>query len=341
MLNIITTEKKWNETLKKFDSYDFYHTYEYHQLSKKSNETAILLTYIEGLTFIALPLLKRPILNTSYFDATSVYGYAGPLISGITNFENNKFKAILLDFFNRENIISVFSRLNPFITNQNTVLKNIGKIEDLGVVVNIDITKELDIQRSKYSKSTKSRVNKARKICYMQFVKPEEHIETFLEIYNENMNRLGAHIEYYFDEKYFSKFFKSNSFKTDLAIVFVKDTNEPIAASIFVKTNNIVQFHLSGTKTEYLHLAPARLFIDEMRIKATNEGYKYFNLGGGLGGVEDSLFNFKSSFSKDYLKFTVWKLITNKEKYLELCNENSEVQKLEKETNFFPLYRFC
>ena len=74
-----------------------------------------------------------------------------------------------------------------------------------------------------------------------------------------------------------------------------------------------------------------------MRIKATEEGYKKLNLGGGLGANEkDSLFRFKSLFSDEYHPFFVWKLITNEKVYKDLCKKNSINYK---SSSFFPLYR--
>ena len=55
-----------------------------------------------------------------------------------------------------------------------------------------------------------------------------------------------------------------------------------------------------------------------MRVNATNQGFKYYNLGGGLGGKEDSLFKYKSSFSKDFRDFQIWRYEVNKKAYDEL-----------------------
>ena len=73
-----------------------------------------------------------------------------------------------------------------------------------------------------------------------------------------------------------------------------------------------------------------------MRIKATELGLDHFNLGGGLAGANDSLLQFKSSFSKNMVDFCVWKLIVNQEVYDDLVLKNQTP----KQVNFFPSYRF-
>ena len=105
---------------------------------------------------------------------------------------------------------------------------------------------------------------------------------------------------------------------------------------MMVKTKNIIQYHISGTRNDYLNASPIRLLIDEMRLKGTKEGFRYFNLGGGLGNQEDELFRFKSSFSKDFKPFKVWKHIANESVYEKLVQKNN-VKNID--SNFFPLYR--
>ena len=338
-IRAITSKEEWQDTLRRVENYDFYHTYDYHNLSKTKDEKSILIEYTEGDVIIALPLIIRKIDNSTYHDATSVYGYGygGPLQINVNSaFNTSNFVATLEQFFKEENIISVFSRLNPYINNQDIILEKIGEIEERGPVVNIDITKDIDAQRTQYSKSTKSRVNKARKQCYVKQVNTEKELNEFIDIYYENMERLNAKDTYFFDRKYFFDFYKSEEFKTIILMVFDNETDKAIAASMFVITNDIIQFHLSGTKNDSLNIAPARLFIDEMRLIGTKEGCQFYNLGGGLGGNIDSLFDFKASFSKDHKCFKIWKYIVNKEIYNKLVRE----KEMPDDIDFFPLYRY-
>ena len=141
---------------------------------------------------------------------------------------------------------------------------------------------------------------------------------------------------YYFSNDYFHKIAKSKDFETETLLALDNESNKVIAGSMFIKTKSIVQYHLSGTKSEFLNLMPTKLLIDEMRIRSYQEGYTFFNLGGGLNGSDDdSLFRFKSSFSKDFKNFNLWNLIINPKAYKELVNERKIITK----SHFFPLYR--
>ena len=336
-ISIITSKERWQDVLDKADNFDFYHTYDYHSLSVKDGEKPVLVKYEEKDALIALPLVLRKIKGTAYFDATSVYGYSGPLQKNITSsFNNAEFKKSLTAFFEEHKIISVFSRLNPFIEKQTEILEGIGNITELGSIVNIDLTLPLDEQRTIFSKTTKRYINKGRKTLKIIKSDSKEYIDTFINLYYENMNRVNAKKSYYFSKEYFYKFIESNHFKTDVLFAIKKDTSEIISAAMMVKTNNIIQYHISGTKTEFLSISPIRLLIDEMRINGTEQKFTFFNLGGGLGNEDDELLRFKSSFSKDFKVFKIWKYIANHKIYNELVS-NKNIK--DETSDFFPLYR--
>ncbi|WP_339751707.1 peptidoglycan bridge formation glycyltransferase FemA/FemB family protein [uncultured Winogradskyella sp.] len=332
MITEITSKKEWNDVLAKVGNYDFYHTYNYHLISIAKDEESILLVYKDDTNIIAIPLVLRPIKNTNYYDFTSVYGYSGPL-TNITNLDYNfaKFRDNLNAYFQEKGIISVFSRLHPYIE-QDAILKELGSIIYLGKVVNIDVSLSVEESRRAYGKSNRNQINKLRRQCSVHKAETKEDILEFVDIYHENMRRLDAEDYYFFDKDYFLNFMKIDDFKTNILLVKDDETDKFIAGSMFVKTNNIVQFHLSGTRTDYLRMKPSKLFLDEMRLKATEEGFTFFNLGGGLGGNEDSLFQFKASFSKEFKKFKIWKYIVNEKIYNELSTNATD-------SEFFPKYR--
>jgi lipid II:glycine glycyltransferase (peptidoglycan interpeptide bridge formation enzyme) len=343
MINVVTAQQDWYSILQEINNYDFYHTYDYHQLSKKEEEEPLLLVYREKNVLIALPLLIRTIANSAYCDATSVYGYGGPLVSGVSeDYDFSKCHMALNTYFDEKKIISVFSRLHPYFPMQEKVITNLGSIEDLGRVVNIDLTKTLEEQVQQYSNTTKRYLKKGLKTISIVVSNKKEDIDTFIALYNENMERVNAKKHYFFNDEYFLQFANSTEFTTEFTFAVLNETQKIISAAMIIKTNSkFVQYHLSGTLTEYLHLTPIRLLIDAARISGTNEGYTYFNLGGGLGSNNDSLYSFKSSFSDDFKQFKIWKYIVNHEKYNELVAQNPSLQEKETDTiSFFPLYRF-
>lgn len=334
MIREITSKPDWNAILNQVDTFDFYHTFDYHKISCDPElEKPLLIVYENEKNLIAFPFLLRKIPGTEYYDLSSVYGYGGPISKLNGTFHSEDYIKELQDYFASKGIISVFSRLHPYIPQEN-IITNLGNIEALGKVVNIDVTLPQEESRRAYQKSLKNQVNKLRRTCTIRNAESKKDIAEFVDIYYENMKRLNASERYFFNIDYFLDFMNQTDFKTEILLVEDLESGKVIAGSMFVMTKGFVQFHLSGTRTDYLRLKPSKLFLDEMRIEATNRNFKYFNLGGGFGSKEDSLFEFKSSFSKDYRTFKVWKHIVNEEVYSKLCEEKTNT-----DTDFFPLYR--
>ncbi|WP_421804962.1 peptidoglycan bridge formation glycyltransferase FemA/FemB family protein [Flagellimonas sp.] len=334
MIQVVEDKKSWDAHISGFKNADLYHTFDYHQAAKDDGKP-ILIIYKQDDICIGLPLLIRNIKETSLKDATSVYGYPGPLYKNVSDsFDGEKFKEELIGCFKDYNIISVFSRLSPFLPLQPKLLENIGVVERKGPVVIIDLTHPIDIQRQGFGKRLKGHLNKARRSSHVKTARSESEIQTFMDIYHENMDRVNAKTMYYFKDDYFKKLIDSNSFHTETLLAVHNESDEVMGGSMFFYKNSIVHYHLSGTRTKYLPLMPTKLLIDEMRIKATEKGLTHFNLGGGLSSADDSLLQFKSSFSKTMLDFYVWKLVVNPEAYHSL----TEKFKLGNH-DFFPLYR--
>ncbi|WP_209404692.1 peptidoglycan bridge formation glycyltransferase FemA/FemB family protein [Pseudozobellia sp. WGM2] len=343
MIQVIREKQEWKRCIKSFPHHDFYHTFSYHELSKKEGEEPILLSYEDANGLLALPLMLRTIKGTSYNDATSVYGYAGPLVYKFkSGYDNSKFKIEFQKFLKEQNIISIFSRLHPFIEYQENALKGLGDITNPGSIVNIDLTQSLDQQRQAYGSRLKTYLNKARKTCSVYKGTTADDIQEFISIYHENMNRVHANESYFFDERYFYRLLLSSEYETELLLCKLNETNEVIAGAIFILTDDIVQYHLSGVKTEFLDLGGIKLVIDEMRLRANEGDFKFFNLGGGRANQQDSLFAFKSGFSKNVVPFKLWKYIVDQEIYDKLIEQ--ELKRLrssmtDEELEFFPAYR--
>lgn len=339
MLEVITNKKEWDRIIEGFGDVDFYHFYDYHVANLKEDETAQLLFYRSGETTIAFPIIIRPIANSGYFDVTSVYGYVGPLISdNSTRSDLDGWHGQLRTYFVQNRIVSAFSSLNPFLPNQIDLLKNFGEIENLGEIVYMDFDNS-DEYFKEYSKTTKRYVKRNEKLFSVREGKSEEDALAFMEIYYQSMDRIQAEPHYYFKLPYFLKLVQSKDFDASFVFAHSKSTGEIGAGALIVSTKNrIIQYHLSGTSEKFRHLSPIRTVIDHVRQKGTINKFKYFNLGGGVGSSNDSLFGFKASFSRDSVPFKVWKYITDQKVYDELCEMYPSSSNMGK-PNYFPKYR--
>lgn len=327
----------WCKWVKESDRFDFYHTSFYHQIDNTFR--SVLLLFECERSFIALPIVIRPIEGTPYFDVTSVYGYAGPISHYAEGFD----KSLLIDFFQtqflafcrRENIVSCFARLNPLIE-QKEILAGLGEVVALNKTVSIDLTLSAEEQRRNYRKSLKSELNQLRrKDIIVKEASSVFEIDKFVEIYYETMDRVEATPNYYFSKDYFHKFMDNPDFDSKLLLAYKGD--RVIAGAIFTFTERIMQYHLAGTTEEFIHETPMKLILDEARLLGNASSAEILHLGGGVGGHDDdSLFRFKSGFSKDFKQFSIWKFIVNPGIYNRLVEEK-DIK--DRQSNFFPLYR--
>lgn len=339
MLNEINIhqEREWKKIVSQSFEFDSYHTWEYHNLTKDG--IPVLLVYEENNDFIAIPLLKRNIPNTDLYDMTSVYGYTGPisnrLFSDISTEMQENFKRELYQFFKENHIVSVFSRLNPFL-DQLPLMNSFQGIHDNGNGVVINLEQSLEEQRLKYESSLLKQIRRLKSLGFcVQESKSPKAIKEFSEIYTENMKRVGASGYYMFTEEYFKIFLSSMEFHSKLFIVYHDD--EAVCGGIVLFNSKIIQSHLAATKTAYLKYSPAKFLTDEFSLIGRQLGMKYFNLGGGLGFKKDSLFDFKSSFSDIYYDYKTWRYISDPETYLKLLMDANIDP--DHPVDYFPLYR--
>lgn len=153
MIAEIQNPSEWQETLTLADHHDFYHTWDYHQISKSDGDIPMLIKYTEGNLLIVIPLLLKKISGNELYDATSVYCYAGPISRNVkSSFDNSQFHREFQNYLVSKRIISVFSRLNPFVPKQTAILKDIGNLIVAGEIVSVDLSQDALEQRKGYGR---------------------------------------------------------------------------------------------------------------------------------------------------------------------------------------------
>lgn len=340
MINLITIHQdvEWKQIVQKSLEYDFYHTWDYHSMASEGDP--VLFVFSEGDDFIALPLLKRTIPDTYFYDMTCVYGYTGPIsnkpFQSISAEISQNFKTELLKFLKENNIVSVFSRLHPFF-DQLSLIRNFDGVYDNGQIVMIDLRQTLQEQRSRYKGRLLGKIVRLKKDgFYIQDSKSPEAIKDFAEIYTENMKRVSANNFYLFSEEYFTNFLNSPGIQSKLILVYHEGI--AVCGALISFANSIIQTHLLATKTSHMQFSPAKLITDEIALIGRELGMHYLNLGGGYGFKRDSLFEFKKLFSDLELEYKSWRLIADQKAYRELTlGVNIDP---ESDVDFFPLYRY-
>lgn len=344
-------QSRWQQVLEQVHWYDFYHLPQYHALAEDQGEgTAYLLVYEEEQHVLALPLLVRSLAHIeglqagqAWNDATSVYGYVGPVMSH-ANFPTaviQRFQAALCNTLHELRVVSVFSRLHPLIA-QHEVITGLGICVPGSKTVSIDLSLPVDIQRSKYRQNHRRDINKLKRSGIFCILDAElQYLDQFIKLYYETMDRVSAVDNYFFERAYFDSLMQH--LRSEMHLFVSLDGEEVICGGIFTLCNNIVQYHLGGTRNAYLRLAPMKLVFDDVRDWANKQAATVFHLGGGVGSQEDSLFQFKAGFSDQRHTFSTWRWVVLPDIYNKLCiaqaQWNEQQRLLDVTSTYFPQYR--
>ena len=328
-------DAEWKAVLDRAVQHDFHHLPAYHRVAEG---TGHLFVYDEGEYMIALPLLLRRVNDSGWNDATSVYGYCGPIASheSIPGKVVRNFQAKLQQALAERRVVAAFSRLHPLIRQQH-LLAGLGQCTAKGQTVSVDLT-----QPPQYNKSCRQTIRKLRQLGFVGVHDREKrYLPQFVEVYHETMRRAGAHSSYFFDENYFQRLVGELGEAAQL-FVALKD-GQVAAATLATLCDGIVQDHLGGTRDAFLKFSPDRLVVETEREWAVQMGAHTQHLGGGVGAQVDSVFRYKAAFSDRRHTFYTWQWVLVPEVYRELCAERLQFTQLDglemESAEYFPAYR--
>jgi len=344
------SDTEWKDLIKQYNL-DIYFAPQYCKIWEDYGDgKAQAFLYESTLGKILYPYLIRKIdytkSNINYFDISTPYGYGGPVL---LEYKENKIPLLVKKFraeFNayayEKGIISEFIRFHPIYKNYNFFINSNIKCKFVRNTVEIELKNEQENILKSMKPTTRNEVRQAiRNELNVQFYsKPTlENIQIFHKIYSETMSRLEVSNYYKFSLKYFINTFNLLKGNAEIAFVFFED--KIISSSIFLLSNKLVHYHLSGSLNEYKSYRPNNIMLYQAALRYKTRGKKCFHLGGGYSS-NDSLFKFKKGFNKNgLLNFYVGNKINNKYIYDKLVKEWKIKNRIEEsfESDFFPLYR--
>jgi hypothetical protein len=353
MMRVLSTSQRleWTHAVRRARQCDFYFLPEYHALAERRGEgEPRLFVYEQAGHMIMLPLIIRTLADFSerantWRDATSVYGYSGPLCSqeDIPRTVVDGFQRALIGALQELKAVSVFSRLHPLLPAQTILLEGLGEHRFGGDTVSINLSATPAEQHAHYHSTTRNRINRLARLgvtCALDI--EQRHLPEFIALYHETMRRVKAEQSYFFDATYFTDL--ATALGSVLNLFVAKSPGgEVIAAGLFTLCDGIVEYHLGGTLDTALKLSPTVLIFETVRQWAIQNSAHTFHLGGGVGGKSDSLFQFKARFSRRRHKFFTWRWIVVPDVYRKLSLQkdrwNSECGLRAVSGSFFPAYR--
>ncbi|CEP50679.1 spore coat polysaccharide biosynthesis protein [[Clostridium] sordellii] len=343
VINIIKEVFREKEEIK-----DIYFTKEYGKIYEENKEGRLETYIYESETGkVVYRFLKRKIEMSNekeLFDIITPYGYGGPFL---LNYEEKNLDRLVKEFREdfevycyKNNIVSEFVRFHPLLENHKG-MELYMDIESPRSTICMEL-KSKDYIWNNLSPKCKNQIRKAVKNgVKIEVGTMDKDLEEFIVMYKNTMMKNSAEKYYYFNKEFFIN--TKKYLKGDISIFNATYKGEIILSSLIMTYKDYVHYHLTGSKKEFLNLGANNLLLYEISLWAMNKGCKYFHLGGGYSGDEDSLFKFKKGFSKSikgYKNFYIGKKINLPNEYEKLVKIYEEEKQLSlSNTNFFPAYR--
>ena len=326
----------WHEAIDAVE-HDFYHLPGYLRISATHEGGRPVAVIVDGDDRqLLLPLLLRDTPGGE-IDATSPYGYPGPVGRGLD--QPAAYRAALLAalrVLEEDGVVSLFVRLHPLINR--TFPSDIGVLVDHGETVVTDLSHSADEFWRETRREHRRGITKALKAGFAFRVSDDPaHHHEFRDLYRERMDALLADSFYHFDDAYFDGLRETLEGRLKLGIVARGD--EVAAAGLLSEVSGIVQTHLIGWAEAYADIAPSKLWYHGVRAWAKTRGDRWLHYGGGVGAGEDSLMHFKSGFSPDRLVYRSLRVVLRPDAYARLVAESGQQEDATSLTGWFPAYR--
>jgi hypothetical protein len=153
----------------------------------------------------------------------------------------------------------------------------------------------------------------------------------FVEVYEQTMRRAAASPFYSFPESYWHALVRD----VPLVRVEVRQRGEVLSSVLGMGEPPWLHYHLGGTADAGRTTGASHLALYSLAVWGQERGYATLHLGGGVGGREDSLLEFKRRFAPDGLvSASVGKAVHDPARYRQLSGGDAVDWDA-----FFPAYR--
>ena len=345
-------DPQWGDALGRL-RHDMYHLPEYVRLDGEWNRAqpkAFLARAGDRELFIPYllrdceDLFPEAVGGERVYDVVSPYGYPGLLLSDAAR-RSPEFAREAIDRLSetlREmGACSAFFRMHPLLSDGLSELFPDDFFTAGGETVAMDLSRDEGELWKGIREGHKWTIKKCRKLGFTARMVPlRGHLERVMEIYRETMDRVQAKKSYYFGREYFERL---GEMPGRVHCGVAESGGQEAAACIFFECGGIVQAHLGGTRSEFLDKSPFHLLLYFAAMWAKSRGNRYFHLGGGVGGSNDRLLQFKRGFSQLLFPFSTLRLVTDEAKYRVLTARRARAAEVSVEQvacgDYFPAYR--
>ncbi len=317
----------------------YYHI-EYLQHHKNATNRIIAFLLEKKECIAIMPMILSPIQNTGYSDATSPYGYNGPLFkNGISEDDISCYWGMIDQWYMENKIVTEFIRFSLTNNHINYTGKNVKTLTNVCGI----LKESFDDQWETFDKKVRNNYRKAISSglsfkLHDQGSMDMDLVDSFYKIYYKTMQRNNASKFLFFSAEYFHNLVLNH--KGDFTIGMVYHEGQPISTELHIHYKDSVYAFLGGTDSDFFHTRPNDFLRVEVIKWAIGNDKKKYVLGGGIKD-DDGLYKSKKAYfpkDEDCIFYTGRKVI-NQQVYDSLTKKAIEERSLDKNDTFFPLYR--
>jgi serine/alanine adding enzyme len=321
----------WNELLEQLGCADVYLLREYVESAcLLERGRPVFLRFEENGADVVFPLLVRDLPGGEGLDATTPYGYGGPVAPGMDP-PRERFWSRYQAWCETNGIVTTFIRFHPLFDNLRLASPPVHPELLAGTVGwRLDLP---DLFAAMYGAHRTScrKAERAGVVVDVTVCPPD--LSPFVALYEATLRRLEADDFYRFPADYWS--FLAERLRQWIVLFDAHESSEVVASALCFATPPWLHYHLAATAERGRALGASNLLLYEAARWARGRGFERFHLGGGVGGREDSLLSFKRRFDPGgLLECAVGKIVHDAARYRALSGRDADDV-----AGFFPAYR--
>jgi hypothetical protein len=318
----------WDELLGELDRADAYLLREYVEGAALLDAGQPTFLHLEGPRgHVVFACLLREIPGGG-LDVTTPYGYGGPVAAGEQP-PVERFYELYERWCSHRGIVTTFVRFHPLFANHRQAPSRM-RVELLAPTIGWRVDEGRDLLAGMHSKHRNVVRKAAASGVTVSAVAGAADLAPFVELYEETMRRQKAAPFYFFPPAYWERLSK---LEERLVVFDAVLDGELLASALCLSTRPWLHYHLSATSDRARTTGASNLLLFEAARWAQAGGFRRFHLGGGLGGREDSLYEFKRRFDPEgTCEAAVGKAVHDPERYAAMAGDAGL-------DGFFPAYR--
>jgi len=338
----------WQGFYRRLAHKSIYHRPDYIAVLERLYGTAArCLVFGDDSGFVYYPFFLRPLDKLGFaassgldlghrFDIISSWYYGGPLWGGSHRPDPRVvegFARAFGDYCRQAGIVSEFVRFDPNAGNH-LLAEGSWPLRFKWETVYVDLTKGAEAVWEGYQGRCRTAVRRAQKAgVRAAIVTPDTFLDSFIAIYNEEMDRKDAPVHYLFPRSFFEDLFRTLKENAVLFMVFVGE--EIAGGSICLWEPEATAFdYLTASLPRFWPLQINNLLLHEVIGWCARSGARRYDFHGGRTGVSF----FKASFSDLRGAFHVAEVVHDPGFY-DLLTRTAMAKGAIGDSSFFPAYR--